>query len=155
MMVLWMSTVCQVPQHAIGIERGARRYGELRHPFLPTTLCEAAISAATTPRVAIRRYGLADLFQERVEHQAGIADQADPGLDILVEMVGIEGRMMMHLGFRHGNAERGLGERAADAEDCRRLRRANFGTARGTARPLEPSESGCVSGMTTGRRGRW
>jgi hypothetical protein len=58
-----------------------------------------------------------DLFQQRIEHQAGIADQADPGLDILVEMVGIERRMNDGLALRHPNAERGFGERAADAED--------------------------------------
>ena len=53
--------------------------------------------------------------------KAGVANEADLRLDILVEMIGIERRMDDGLSTRHLDAEIGLGERAADAEDHIRL----------------------------------
>ena len=83
-------------------------------------------------------------LEQRVEHQAGVADQADFGLDVLVEMVGIERRVDDGLALGHGDAEGGLGERAADAEDHVGLAEEFRHRAR-HATPPEPSDSGCVS----------
>ena len=96
-------------------------------------------------RIAIRCDGLADLFQQRIEHQRRIADQPDPGFDILVEMVGIERRMDDGLALRHRDAEGGFGEGTADAEDHVGLGEEFRHRAR-HATPPEPSDSGCVSG---------
>ena len=119
---------------------------QLRHPFRQPFLVGGRDLGCDRRRVAIRRDGLADLFQQRVEDQPGVTDQADLGLDILVEMVGVERRMDDGLALRHGDAERRLGEASSRCRRSRRRRPGNFGTARGTARPPDPSDSGCVSG---------
>src|SRR5579859_6369022 len=114
--VLDVDGVLQVPEHAIRVERRVVAR-ELRHPFRPPLLVRGRDLGRDRAWIAIRCDGLADLFLQRVEHEAGVADETYPALDILVEVVGIERRMDDGFAGWHLDAEIGLGEGAADAED--------------------------------------
>ena len=87
--------------------------------------------------IAVRSDGFADLLQQRIEHQPGIADKSDLGLDILVEMRGIQGRMDDGLAFGHADAEGRLRERAANAENQIGLTE-EFGHSAGHCEPAGP-----------------
>ena len=114
--VVDIDRMLQIPEHAIGIERRILA-PQLRHPFRQPFLVGGGDLGGNPTCVAVGGDGLADLFQQRIEHQAGIANQSDPGLDVLVEVCGVERRMDDGLALGHGDAEIGLGEGTADAED--------------------------------------
>jgi hypothetical protein len=146
MMVLLMSTVLQV-HNTRWIER---RFlvGEFWHPFRQPLLVRGRDFGRDGGRITIARHPPISSAAHRAPVR--IADQADFGLDILVEMT-VERRMDDGLALWHCDANEVSVSGTATPKitpACREI-----SAPRGTASPPEPSDSGCVSETTICRQG--
>jgi len=142
--VLDIDGVLQVPQHAVRLS-GASLWVSFGIHFASPLLVRGRYFGGDRARVAIRGDALADLFQQRIEHQPGVADRPIFASTSLLRWLGsiVEWMMVLPFGIAMPNEvsvneqpipkiTSGLGEEL--------WHRARHGEAAGA------SDSGCVSG---------
>src|SRR5438067_1579921 len=116
--VLDVDRVQQIPDNAVGGDRravGGQPMLPLAEPLFSVTGDLARDGGGAVARLALEP--ILDLLEQRVERQAGIADRRQIDGDILVDRIGIQGRVRDLLPLRHRRAKARAGEAVANAED--------------------------------------
>ena len=152
--VLAIDRVHQFPDDAVGAERGLVGVQQ-RAPLFHPLLADFGDLGHHGGGVAVGLDGLAQFADQCGQRQFGVAYEADRTDDVLVEVVRVERGVDVGLALGELDAEIGLGERTADADDdvgvlhevMHRLRQ---GVAAGPKRERDgsPGRSFC-------RRGWW
>ena len=107
----------QVAQHAVGIERRLVAVGLVRPVGAPFAVDSRDFGGDGVGASARAGDQLLDLGDDRLQHQRGIAHDALGDFDRVVEVLRVERGVDVVGLLGHRQAEAGLGERAADAED--------------------------------------
>ncbi len=105
--------------HAVGVDRRLVG-GELRTPLVEplfTNFLDLAGHVVEPAAIAVQ--SVVDGVDQRLEREAGVADQRVLGVDVLVDIGGIERRVddRLVLGLGEGEPVGGVGEATADPED--------------------------------------